>query len=165
MEAVVDFPPTRALKHVLYVATSSGRIAVANEYFEVLAGELGTKTISSLAKPEASMLHFASPATELWYLKEQYDAIRLYRNWSFGPDVRLRRPCDADGCGRFLDEDGGNLALVLSAFHGDDKRAVLDALRSLYDGIVDFRCPVRGGTVGLFLDEKGNRTIERLAAL
>ena len=114
---------------------------------------------SGRAEPEASMLNFANSQSELWYLKEKYEAIRLYRNWSFGPDAPLRTPCGAHGRSDFLDEDGSNLALVLSQFYGDHKRAVLDALRSLYDGIVDFRCPVTGGTVGLFLEEKGNRAI------
>ena len=107
----------------------------------------------------ASMLHSADVALELRYLKWRYEAIRLYRSWSFGPDAPLRVPCGAHGRSDFLDEDGGNLALVLSQFYGGHKRAVLDALRSLYDGIVDFRCPVTGGTVGLFLEEKGNRAI------
>ena len=115
--------------------------------------------ISARASPGASMLHFAAVEMELWYLKEKYEAIRLYRSWSFGPDAPLRAPCGAHGRSDFLDEDGGNLALVLSQFYGDHKRAVLDALRSLYEGIVDFRCPVTGGTVGLFLEEKGNRAI------
>ena len=109
--------------------------------------------------PRASMLQFSLPLPEFWHLKKEYEAIRLYRNWSFGPDAPLRLPCGAHGRSDFLDEDGGNLALVLSQFYGDHKRAVLDALRSLYDGIVDFRCPVTGGTVGLFLEEKGNRAI------
>ena len=110
-------------------------------------------------KPGASMLHFSHAGPELLYLKEKYEAIRLYRSWSFGPDAPLRAPCGAHGRSDFLDEDGGNLALVLSQFFGDHKRAVLDALRSLYEGILDFRCPVTGGTVGLFLEEKGNRAI------
>ena len=158
IEAMIDFPPTNVLRHVLWATVTGGHVEVAKGSVEVLEGER-PEVISDHADPRASICFAAPKETALQHLKEQYDAIRFYRNWSFGPDVRLRRPCDADGCGRFLDEDGGNLALVLSAFHGDDKRAVLDALRSLYDGIVDFRCPVRGGTVGLFLDEKGNRTI------
>ena len=115
--------------------------------------------ITAHAEPVASMLHFSHSQLELIYLKKTYEAIRLYRNWSFGPDASLRVPCGAHGHSDFLEEDGRNLALVLSQFYGDHKRAVLDALRSLYDGIVDFRCPVTGGTVGLFLEEKGNRAI------
>ena len=185
MEATVDFPPTRALQYVLQVESLGGRIVVEDERVEVL-DELrqGNDMVYRLAsdgrvqedrmpdvtsskvqkmppvtKPTASLLYFAAPQTDLWHLKEQYEAIRLYRNWSFGPDAPLRGPCSAHGRSDFLDEGGGNLALVLSQFFGDRKQAALDALRSLYDGIVDFRCPVTGGTVGLILEEKGNRAI------
>ena len=166
MEATVDLPPIGALHHVCDVANLGGSIKVVFERVEPLDAELrqdNNGTVCGVSSendmPEASMLHSATPQTDLWYLKEQYEAIRLYRNWTFGPDASLRAPCGAHGRSDFLDEGGGNLALVLSQFLGDHKRAVLDALRSLYDGIVDFQCPVTGGTVGLFLEEKGNRAI------
>ena len=158
IEAVVDFLQDRAVRHSLSVARSGGRIAVAAETVDGFKIEPLSK-ISRSPKPEASILQIAVPQTEPWHLKEQYEALRLYRNWSFGPDAPLRAPSGAHGRSDFLDEGGGNLALVLSQFYGDHKQALLDALRSLYEGIVDFRCPVTGGTVGLFLEEKGNRAI------
>ena len=160
IEAIVDFPPAREFQHVLSVTAGGGPIAVSNERIELLAGERRTELALDGAKPKAeSNLYLAAPHTELWHLKQQYEAIRLYRNWSFGPDAPLRAPCGAHGRSEFLDEDGGNLALVLSQFFGDHKQAVLDSLRSLYEGIVDFNCPVMGGTVRLILVEKGNRDI------
>lgn len=115
---------------------------------------------SGFVKPEASFLYFAAPSyPELWYLRESYDNIRLYRNWSFGPDAKLRVPCSAHGRSDFLDAGAENLPLVLSQFYGDHKKAFLDALRDLYEGIVDVQCPVVDGTVGLFLEETGNRSI------
>ena len=158
IEALVDFLQDRAVRHSLSVARSGGRIAVAAETVDGFKIEPLSK-ISRSPKPEASILQIAVPQTEPWHLKEQYEALRLYRNWSFGPDAPLRAPCGAHGRSDFLDEGGGNLALVLSQFYGDHKQALLNALRSLYEGIVDFRCPVTGGTVGLFLEEKGNRAI------
>ena len=95
----------------------------------------------------------------LWHLKEQYDRIRLYRNWSFGPDANSRQPCSAHARSDFLDEGGGNLPLVLSQLHGTHKKSYLAALSKLFDGIVDIQCPVTGGTVSLFLEEAGNRSI------
>ena len=111
--------------------------------------------------PEESLLsHAASPTyPALWYLKEQYRKIRLYRNWSFGPDTKLRQPCSAHERSDFLDEGGGNLPLVLSQLHGTHKKSFLTALSKLFDGIVDIQCPVTGGTVALFLEEAGNRSI------
>ena len=58
-----------------------------------------------------------------------------------------------------MNEGGGNLPLVLSQLHGANKRAFLSALSELFDGIVDIQCPVTGGTVALFLEESGNRSI------
>ena len=95
----------------------------------------------------------------LKYLGEQYMRIRLYRNWSFGPGAELRRPCVAHARSDFLDEGGENLPLVLSNLHGASKRKLLEGLRKLFDGIVDFHCPVTSGLVSLFLEESGGRSI------
>ena len=112
-------------------------------------------------RPDESLLSFyATPGfPALWHLKEQYGRIRLYRNWSFGPDAKLRRPCSAHARSDFLDDGGENLPPVLSNLHGAHRQRLLEALRELFDGIVDFQCPVTGGTVSLFLEESGNRSI------
>ena len=112
-------------------------------------------------RPDESLLSFfASPGfPALWHLKEQYGRIRLYRDWSFGPDAKLRRPCSAHARSDFLDEGGENLPLVLSHLHGAHKQRLLEAVRKLFEGIVDFQCPVTGGMVSLFLEESGNRSI------
>ena len=108
-----------------------------------------------------SLLYYTSGViyTAMWRLRTQYKNIRLYRNWSFGPNATLRRPCVAHARSDFLDEGGENLPLVLSHLRGAPKRKLLDALRRLFDGIVDFQCPVTGGMVSLFLDESGGRSI------
>ena len=124
-------------------------------------GREGALEFASSYRPEESLLSFyASPGfPALWHLKEHYDGIRLYRDWSFGPNAALRQPCSAHAQPDFLDEGGENLPLVLSNLHGEQRRKFLDALRKLFDGIVDFRCPVIGGTVWLFLEESGGRSI------
>jgi len=122
----------------------------------------GVVEFASEFKPQESLLSYAAimpnhPA--LWHLKEQYSRIRLYRNWSFGPYGKLRQPCNAHARSDFLDEGSENLALVLSHLRGAHRQRLLEALRKLFDGIVDVQCPVTGGTVGLFLEEAGNRSI------
>ena len=111
--------------------------------------------------PEASLVSLANrhdyPA--LWHLKTHYEGIHLYRDWSFGPLAGLRQPASAHDRADFLHESGTNLALVLSNFPGESKRQLIAALQKLYDGIVDIKCPVVGGTVSLFLEEGGNREI------
>ena len=115
---------------------------------------------ANLNREESLLAHVASPSyPALWHLKEQYRCIRLYRNWSFGSDAKSRQPCSAHERSDFLDEGGGNLPLVLSQLHGAHKKAFLSALSKLFDGIVDIQCPVTGGTVALFLEEAGNRSI------
>lgn len=110
--------------------------------------------------PEQSLLSFATPLhPALWFLKEQYGGIRLYRDWSFGPTAPLRRPASAHDPSDFLVEAGANLPLVLSSFHGAAKRQFIEALPELFDGIVDISCRVTGGTVSLFLEERGGRQI------
>ena len=108
----------------------------------------------SLLSHSATIENFA-----LWHLNQQYSRIRLYRNWSFGPDAHLRQPCNAHARSDFLDEGAENLPLVLSQLQGTDKRKFLDALSKLFDGIVDMNCPVTSGTVALFLEEEGGRSI------
>ena len=110
---------------------------------------------------DESLLHHASSPVypALWHLGGKYKKIRLFRNWSFGPNATLRQPCSAHARSDFLDEGGENLPLVLSHLHGASKKKLLGALRRLFDGIVDFQCPVTGGTVSLFLEESGGRSI------
>ena len=110
--------------------------------------------------PEQSLLSFATPLhPALWFLKEQYGKIRLYRDWSFGPTAPLRRPASAHDRTDFLVEAGANLPLVLSNFHGSAKKRFVAALGELFDGIIDVSCPVTGGTVSLFLEERDGRRI------
>ena len=112
-------------------------------------------------RTEQSLLSFAAAPDYpgLWYLKEQYQGIRLFRNWSFGPYAELRKNQSAHDRADFLNEDGTNLALVLSNFPGENKRQLITVLRKLYDGIVDVNFPVVGGTVALILEEGGSREI------
>ena len=126
-----------------------------------LQGREDALEFASSYRPEESLLSFyASPGfPALWHLKEQYDGIRLYRDWSFGSNATLRQPCSAHARSDFLGEGGENLPLVLSNLHGERRKKLLDALCRLFDGIVDFRCPVTGGTVSLFLEESGGRSI------
>ena len=112
-------------------------------------------------RPRESILQYAATPERpvLWNLKMQYEAIRMYRDWSFGMNTEVRVPASAHDPSDSLEEGAGNLALVLSHLQGEQKRKFLKAAGELFDGIVDFRCPVTGGVVSLFLEEGGGRTI------
>lgn len=195
IEAIVEVPSNRALRHVLQLTGRAGRVMIADERVEPLDAQFrqgigrsyrlsfkgdvreGTveksrssyftidefpeETIFSIFnRPDASLLSLAAPKeADLWHLRELYGNIHLYRDWAFGRDAILRTPCGAHGRSDFLNETADNLPLVLSQFYGEQKRVFLESMRNVYEGIVDFRCPVVGGTVGLFLEESGNRSI------
>ncbi len=112
-------------------------------------------------QPEESLLSCAAvmnyPA--LWHLKKEFQRIRLYREWSFGPSAELRQSQSAHDRTDFLTDGGANLALVLSQFQGENKRKLVTALQELFHGIVDVTCPVTSGSVSLFLEEENGRQI------
>lgn len=112
-------------------------------------------------RPEYSLLRYAATTEHpvLSCLKEQYERIRIYRDWSFGPRAPARVPKKADARSDFLDEGAGNLALVLSRFRGERKIRFLEAAGRLFDGIVDVVCPVTDGIVALRMEESGGRSV------
>ena len=121
----------------------------------------GAVDFAADAQPDQSILYwYATPEYPgLWHLKQNYQRIRLFRDWSFGPSAEIRRSQSAHDRADFLDEDSTNLALVLSHFHGEIKRQVVTALKKLFDGIRDITFSVAGGHVALFLEESDNRLI------
>ncbi len=128
----------------------------------IVSESLGLNMYRERTKLEESVLSQVRDAKtypSLHCLQEQYERIRLYRNWSFGPAAELRRNQSTHDPSDFLNEGGANLALVLSHFQGENKRKLVASLQELFDGIVDVNCPVTGGTVSLFLEEQGGRQI------
>ena len=97
---------------------------------------------------------------ELTWLGDMYPRIRTYREWTFGRNAASRQPQDAALPNDFLIEGGQNLGLVLNRLKREPaaKNRFLDALRHLYEGVVDFDVIVEGGTVQVMLQE-GNITV------
>ena len=125
-------------------------------------GAAGMRFVHRDAKPKASVLsQIREPRVypTLNLLQEQYEQIRLYQNWSFGPAAALHRNQSAHGPSDSLKDGAENLAIVLSHFRGQAKRQLVEALHELFEGIIDVSCPVTGGTVALFLEERGGRQI------
>ena len=92
---------------------------------------------------------------QLTYTAEQFERIRLFREWYFGRRTPARVPQKADLPDDFLAEDGANLGLVLNCLEQEfkSKNRLLKALRELYEGVDDYGVSVRGGTVRIFLRE------------
>ncbi len=92
---------------------------------------------------------------ELTWLGDMFGRMRLYREWSFGRYTPPRLPQKADLRNDFLGEDGKNLGLVLNGLKRkpETKHQILQALRQLYEGIIDFDVIIEGGTVQVFFEE------------
>jgi predicted ATPase len=187
IEAVVEYPANgQPLRHGLSMADHGGRFEVADEWIEnekAVAGERkpyffyrfqrGNPVVHDYqatkrrlrrenVKPEESILSQVRepelyPA--LAWLQQQYEQIRLFRNWSFGPGASLRREQSTHGRADFLVDGGENLPLVLSKIRSRVKADLLDSLNKLYEGIEDVQLTIEGGNVLLFLEERGGREI------
>jgi len=94
---------------------------------------------------------------EITYLGQQFDTIRIYREWSFGRQATARQPQSSDLPNDFLAEDTSNLALVLNRLRRIPavKRRLLEMAHRLYQELTDFDVIVEGGTVQVFLEESG----------
>ena len=92
---------------------------------------------------------------EITYLAETYEKFRIYREWSFGRNTIFREPQRADMRNDRLEEDFSNLGLFLSRLRKSPKvkKAILDGLKDLYEGITDFEPFVEGGTVQMVFHE------------
>lgn len=88
-------------------------------------------------------------------LGNDYERIRLYREWSFGRNTILRAPQRSDLRNDRLEADFSNLGMFLSRLRKDPptKRALVNALQELYEGITDFEVIAEGGTVQIFFTE------------
>lgn len=187
VEVIVENPKgQQPLRHGLVITDHSGRFEVVDEwidnqqpdqgetkphfYYRFQRGnpvlsetQFGERLLRrSDVKPEQSVLsQFRDPERYpvLDWLREQYEQISLFRNWSFGPSASLRREQSAQGRSEFLIDGGENLALVLSNIRTRVRSDLLDSLKKLYDGIEDFQLSLSGGNVLLYLVEKGGREI------
>ncbi|GAB5520135.1 MAG: AAA family ATPase [Rhodothermales bacterium] len=91
----------------------------------------------------------------LSYLSQAYEAIRIYREWSFGRRADLRKAQQIDMPNWPLEEDFSNLGLFLNSIAEPSsvKHALLSSLQQLYEDFSDFGVRIKGGTVQLFFNE------------
>ena len=69
-------------------------VPILSDSASIVSESLGLTIDREREKPEESVLSQVRDAKTypaLYYLQEQYERIRLYRNWSFGPAAELRR--------------------------------------------------------------------------
>jgi predicted ATPase len=187
IDAVIDYPQGRMpVRHVLEITEHGDRFEVTDErienersregqsdayfYYRFQNGHPALNDLSEQhrglrresVKPEESILsQVRDPESYpvLHWLQEQYERIRLYRSWTFGPLAGVRQEQSAQGRSDVLSDGGENLALVLSKIRSRVKNELIESLRKLFDGIEDIHLTIDGGNVLLFLEETGGREI------
>jgi predicted ATPase len=187
IDAVIDYPQGKMpVRHVLEITEHGERFEVTDERIEnerAHEGEQdayfyyrfqkGYPVLNDLSrqrrglrresvKPEESILsQVRDPESYpvLSWLQDQYEQIRLYRSWTFGPLAGVRREQSAQGRSDVLNDGGENLALVFSKIRSRVKNELIESLRMLFDGIEDIHLTVDGGNVLLFLEESEGREI------
>lgn len=111
-----------------------------------------------LKKPDSSIVgQLRDPLgfPEFAWLVQNYEKVRIYREWTFGRNGVFREPQRADMRNDFLEEDFSNLGLYLSKLRKTPKakKAIIENLKELYDGLTDFDVVAEGGTVQVFFTE------------
>ena len=97
---------------------------------------------------------------ELFWLGQEFNRFRLYREWSFGRGADARMPQKPALPNDFLSEDARNLGLILNRLKRERKikTRFLKALGALYEDITDFDVIIEGGTVQVVIEE-GDLTV------
>ena len=148
-------PAIGKLKPFLYFGYERGR-----PMLNVTDGKGGRTLKRENLHPERSILaQFKDPEKypELALVSEAYDDIAIYREWSFGRFSPPRMPQKADLPTDHLLENAQNLGLILNRYRTkpSTKQALIEAMRQVFEGIVDFSVKIEGGTVQVFIEEEG----------
>ena len=110
------------------------------------------KTGQSLLRDLRDPRHYP----EISYVRDAFDAIRLYRDLALGPKSNMRIPVRSDEMPDYLVEDMSNLALVLSNLKLDPVcESIIEYMKKVYSRFEDFTPSIIGGTVQLWVREEG----------
>lgn len=98
---------------------------------------------------------------EVTYLGNQFGKAKLYREWNLGRNTEPRKPQKVDLPGDFLSETADNLALVLNDLENrsETRRTINEYLKKFYDSAEAVTSRLQGGTVQIFIHERGLREI------
>jgi predicted ATPase len=94
---------------------------------------------------------------ELTYLGKAFAEVAFFREWNLGRFSTTRLPQRVDLPEDFLLEDASNLGLVLNDLlnRRATKRLILENFQQFYEGFEDITTKVQGGTIQIFIHEKG----------
>lgn len=93
---------------------------------------------------------------QLTYLGNKFSQISLYRDWNFGQGCELRRSQKTDAIEHPLLEDCSNFGIFLNNLIAKiGSREIVEKLQKFYDEAEEIITKVYGGTVQVFIREKG----------
>ena len=95
------------------------------------------------------------PYPEVTWLGRHFEAIQIFREWTFGRYVPLRQPQPADLPEDQLLPDASNLALVLNQIEHREGPRLNELLRQFFPRFERLSTRVSGGRVQLYLHEPG----------
>jgi predicted ATPase len=98
---------------------------------------------------------------ELTYLASQFELITSFQKWRFGHDNAARLPQGTDLPSDFLLPDASNLGLVLHDLmqRSATRTQLLEHLSRFYESAQFISTKIQGGTVQLFIEERGGALI------
>ncbi len=92
----------------------------------------------------------------LFALKNKFSEIGMYHNWHIGHGSVLRKPQQTDLPEHPLEEDGSNLGLVLNDLQYQLRtQQILEQFQKFYENAEELSIKIYGGTVQIFIREKG----------
>jgi predicted ATPase len=92
---------------------------------------------------------------EITYLGEVFSKIGIYPEWNLGIYGLVRKPQGADLPTDALREDALNLGLILNNLPHNARQPIVEQLKQVYDAVEDIHPKVEGGTVQIYLHERG----------
>ena len=137
-----------------YLATST----LGGYHTELYAEEDGSWTnIHDQPANQSALSRVDQPLRfpEVHTTQSAFAELSIYRDWAIGRSAPARRPQKPNLGSAVLNDDAGNLSLVLNQLNQDHaaKTRLLDALRELYDNITDFRVNIEHDSVKIVLRE------------
>ena len=104
---------------------------------------------------EISLLEGLKNQPDVVSLANKLSSIGIYREWNTGRFSPLRLPQRPDLPGRPLREELSNFGLLLNNLPNRIKQQLAERLREVYEGVEEVITQVDGGTVQIFIQEKG----------
>jgi len=148
-----DVPPLQ-----VQYSYQNGNPVIASRRQFVDGEEWQERKISNI-KPDLSILSQRNDPDSfpvLSSLTQQYQAIKVYRNFNLDGPTSLRAGQRPDLPSDFLEEDGRNLSLVLNDLqYRGSLDTIVEKLRAVYEDVESINVRVAGGTVQTFLRERG----------